>query len=69
MLVKNPPDDILVNRGAERQIDLIGDVRTSPGLGTAAIPGDSYVTSVDDSSGLRKIFRQDDGFFMSLKAL
>jgi hypothetical protein len=31
MLVKNPPDDILVNRRPERQIGLIGDVRTSPG--------------------------------------
>jgi hypothetical protein len=31
MLGKNPPDGVLINRGPERQIDLMGDVRTSPG--------------------------------------
>jgi hypothetical protein len=31
MLGKNPPDDVLINRGSECQIDLIGDLRTSPG--------------------------------------
>jgi hypothetical protein len=61
MLGKNPPDDILINRGPERQIDLVGDVRTSPGR-IALFPFDNRTDQI-----CRRTFRTRLGFSALVK--